>query len=827
MLAGILACAVCFLAVTGPVEQVWASSASEGSAAEEDGTTGKYVSDVFIAYGDTQEEAVEWLEANGWEPIKGNNDFNAGKSSSLDDDVVAAMGIKRTNKPENAITDMAVMNMGGGYSFPDYERLLNEKKAEINEFINNFLVVIQEFRDNYNGLGGKEGKARADLCYSLLNRLYDGDPADDYAVNDTGLPLGDLFLAKTMQEGNSSGGDLEQIILESCGVVVVTIERLLALGADTNGNTWLERLSELSGDAMTENLEKYIPEMEGQDLAPSAVTTLLNQYYGDTAKKLADQWDDVHQMMLDYEAYNDTNDLWQYDGESDKDYANRITAFFKDLEKEDVRKAGLESSAYQEQAALYTGLNQIPYEGAWGETLADFFNPADEMDLGTDVDAFLPMAAALSEGQRASMDILTLSSLLMVGFGDLQVYKKVLPDMSALFEKETTSVSCYTGVNRGAFRAGVALTSEAEMEKNMGNGDAFNELWDNWGIYSIVSYCGLLGGALMLVTGTYCYMKGIEFIYTANYVNNFLRKKQLVSLFGDLIKHLETIKTTVNPATKIVVSSIEEIDGLTVTQALEYTKAEQLRYSDEVAQFKKSFKSVGGRTFMVLGGILMLGGALLKAYQLYKYYDKTFTPIPRMIVDKSDIVTYLTDENGKPILDEKGNQRYTIEFNTYEYYVAVRCNRDPDHRVGDWQDGVEEYEEMGCGDVADLNVDQGQEWLALYTVKSKTKGDPILADSLILQYDNKNMPSGCTQNLHLFCFTFAADLADTAYCYNRDEGGLYFFWDTDTAAFATAPTASAFSAGKLALSGVAGLLIGIVGTILVMGRTRKKEKQKA
>ena len=35
-------------------------------------TAGKYVSDVFIAYGKTEEEAAKWLTDNGWEPVKGD-----------------------------------------------------------------------------------------------------------------------------------------------------------------------------------------------------------------------------------------------------------------------------------------------------------------------------------------------------------------------------------------------------------------------------------------------------------------------------------------------------------------------------------------------------------------------------------------------------------------------------------------------------------------------------------------------------------------------------------------------------------------------------------
>ena len=105
-------------------------------------------------------------------------------------------------------------------------------------------------------------------------------------------------------------------------------------------------------------------------------------------------------------------------------------------------------------------------------------------------------------------------------------------------------------------------------------------------------------------------------------------------------------------------------------------------------------------------------------------------------MDESDIVTYLTDDSGKPLLDEKGNQKKNIDFNTYEYYTAVKCNRPDVGEIGDWQDGVSDYKdpEHYCFDIADLNADMGQEWLALYTVKSSNKGDPLLADSLTLQF---------------------------------------------------------------------------------------------
>ena len=127
----ISAALTCAILLTSPVTMV--------KAAAED--HGKYISEVFIAYGSTEDEAKSWLTSHGWEPVEGN--FNAGK----DEKVAAVMGVKRTNDPNNANTDMAVMNMAGGYSFSDYEDLLEEKRSEISEMVNDFMPAIQEFRD--------------------------------------------------------------------------------------------------------------------------------------------------------------------------------------------------------------------------------------------------------------------------------------------------------------------------------------------------------------------------------------------------------------------------------------------------------------------------------------------------------------------------------------------------------------------------------------------------------------------------------------------------------------------------------------------------------
>ena len=761
---------------------------------------GKYVSDVYFAYAKTEEEAVQWLADNGWEPISGSNDFNAGKESSFDSAMAVAMGIKRTDNASEAITDMAVMNMKGGYSFPDYEALVQEKKTQIDEFINSFLPAIREYRANYNGEGSAVGKARADFAYTALNHFIDGDPNERYAANDTGMPLGDLLLQPLRQEGNEAGGDLQQILLESSGAAVLTIETLLGLAADTGNDTWVTRLSELSGDQLLENLEKYVPEAAGQNVSASVADQYLMQYFGDAARILADQWPDIHERLTWYEDYNNQNDLWMKDGETAEAYTERAESHFETLMKDQPETYDEIYQKYYSCYSLYNAMADVNYAGDWGETLCDFFNPGNNADYTGNVEAFLPFAAVLSEGQRASLSFLPLNTLLTAGLSSEEGITKVFNDSVNIWNS-TEPLSVYSGINRGIFRGGVALTNEALMEKNQGH-DPFADIIELRGVVNITCTAAVIVGLTAMCIG------GTLLITASTHVAPEVQAG--IAHYSFVIDdYLESLSVLSEESQADIIQSLNEAENALA------------RYENQASQTISGVQSVG-KIFTGIGGALLLGVACVKAYQLYEYYNVDFTAIPLMIVDEADIVSYTTDENG--------NELKNINFNQFAYYQAAQCNRQAVGQLSDWQSGVEKYAEWGCGDVADLNGDFGQEWLALYTVKNTAKGNPILADSLKLQYGNKEMPKGCTVGLHFFTMTNAVDLGDEAYSYNNDKHGVYFFWDSDANAVPAdaGATASAFSVGHLALAGACGLVLGLLIAYLIsLSKKKKKAAQGA
>ena len=735
--------------------------------------SGKYIKDVFVAYGKDKATADQWLKDHGWEPFA---DLNEGKVSNVMKDVVAVLGIKRTSDPNEAITDMATMNMLGDYSFDEYDKLVQEKKADIDEFIKSFIPALEEYRDNYNGKGSEGGKKRAQVTHDLLNKFFDGDPNGQYAVNDTGKPLGDLLLNKTKTEIGDNAynalsaekkqntADFQQIILESSGPAVLIVEQALALATDTAKTSWLDRLNGMTSKYLLKHIEEFAPEAKGQNLAASAVRTLLAAHFEDYSKKLAADWKGVREDILWYEAYCDTHELWQEDFEEDDAYSKRVETYFGNLKEESAERYKQEADRFHNIDCYYYAISNTNYSGEWGSTLYDFFNPEDEnADYSKKYDYFAPIAFALSDGQRASLEFLKLPSLLRVGIDSDSVMKADFPSVDEVFKnndgKEMESISIYSGINRGIFRKGVALTGDALDQKNKGK-DPYEKIWDETGIVSIISYATFGLSTVSIVTGAVLFAK-----------------------FKD-----------------VVVTIIDTDDVYIVMDG-----------GDPMAGTKQALGTTG-KWLMGIGGALMIVAAVIKAVQMYEFYNRTFTQIPTMIVDEADIVSYTPGENGKSIKH--------INFNQFAYYEVVKCNRQEVGLHKSAQKGVSRYVEWGCGDAADLNADIGKQWLALYVNRSPEKGNPILADSLTVQYKETKTPEGCNGYLHMFGVKDTpVKLDNIDFCYRADKGGLYLFWNSDAAAY----TSSAFSqGGVIAISAAGGVIAGALGAVAILLPKKKK-----
>jgi hypothetical protein len=130
-------------------------------------------------------------------------------------------------------------------------------------------------------------------------------------------------------------------------------------------------------------------------------------------------------------------DLWQQDGEDDAAYSDRLAAYFDNLlveadeEKQDVYVK--EQQDFYSGLSMYNGLQDFTYKGSWGNTMLDFFFPVEGKftDFAGDVKNFIGLTAALSDGQRASLDIISLRSMLLLGLGT----EESVTQISEIFDK--------------------------------------------------------------------------------------------------------------------------------------------------------------------------------------------------------------------------------------------------------------------------------------------------------------------------------------------------------------------------------------------------------
>ncbi|MBR0471022.1 MAG: hypothetical protein IJJ55_07385, partial [Clostridia bacterium] len=507
--------------------------------------------------------------------------------------------------------------------------------------------------------------------------------------------------------------------------------------------------------------------------------------------------------------------------------------YFDNLKEISETRYDEESARYATVTSYYTVLKDVDYAGAWGDKLYDFFRDEAQTGCGAKLNNFLPLAASLSSGQRAAMDFLSLPTLIKLGSKSDDVMKAEFPSISSVFKdsetgKELENISVYSGMNRAIFREGVALTSQALMRKNGGD-DPYEELWGEGGTVDIIFYSALAASIVTIAAGLALHIRAVRAIEAYNDAKNAIQllmaphETSVVIFERAITESLAELRLSSEIFVKRGPEAAKEYIEHYLAN-LEYQESALAESQEFVNKFENQINNLNkptmttlGRWVMGVGGVLLLASAALKFYQMSQFYNRTFTRIPLYIVHEDDIVKY--------DVDGEGNVVKTIDIDQYVYYEVVKCNRQAVGINKKAQTGVSDYASWGCGDAADLKCDIGKQWLALYVNKSREKGDPILADSIVVQYETGTMPEDCTGCLHAFTYTNAMDIGSDAYSYRNDKKGIYLFWKSDADAFMQ--TASTFNKGYLALAAFGGLAVGIVGTTVALYPKRKKNKANA
>ena len=202
-----------------------------------------YISEVYLSYGKTDEEAKQWLKDNDYIIVDQNlNEGSEGGVSWLglgSEKRSVYLGYKTTENSDEAITDMRAMNMNGDYSYEAYEKMLEAKGAEIRAFIGDLITALKEYRENYNAK-----KPNALIAHDNLNRFSDDD-SNDALMGDLLLkPIKEEMTEEEYNKAPKEHADMTTVMMQGNVQIVREMMTYLAYAADTSDTTWLQRLGD-------------------------------------------------------------------------------------------------------------------------------------------------------------------------------------------------------------------------------------------------------------------------------------------------------------------------------------------------------------------------------------------------------------------------------------------------------------------------------------------------------------------------------------------------------------------------------------------------------
>ena len=453
----------------------------------------QYISEVILSYGKTDEEAKNWLTQNGYKVVGQNlNEGGEGGSDAFSWLGLASekrsvfLGYKTTTDPNDAITDMKIMNMNGGYSYEAYEKVLADTAAEKEHFLQNIMAALSEYRENY-----RNGAVKAKIAHDNLNKFRD---------DDSGALMGDLLLNTLKTEDEAAWeadptqhADMVTILMQGNSTCVSEIMQNLAIAADTSDSSFVSRTvaggsrdrSKTNFDVFFEAFLEKRPEYTRDDAA-----TELMRLYDDDAKMFASSLIGLRNYLSNY-----TNSGLSVYAEKEE-----AEAYFAEHPLENA-------TTWAGAANLFAMLSQIHY-GDWSLINYLVYNDDDYLTNASWLDGYkefslpkraklYPFIAEMSAGQRALLEYTSMDKLLTVGLMDADTwgttYATVQDSKFGVTDFEPCSV--YAMVNRNDFKVGEIAVTNMAQGRQASVGEPMDE-----GLFGIgVSYltAGIFAGGIV------------------------------------------------------------------------------------------------------------------------------------------------------------------------------------------------------------------------------------------------------------------------------------------------------------------------------------------
>ena len=739
----------------------------------------EYLADLRLIYAEDYKEAAEILADSEFKEYKLlNENLNHGTG-----EIGVWLAYKTTTDIEDAITDIAVMQMDGGYNEGSYRDMIQKSEAEYLAMGEIYMQAVEYFAQAYD--------AEDFLAVSAYRQLNFYAGLDDYEED---------LLGELMVDGVLSSADLATMFFQGNSYVLKNVRSLLAMGVSYNedGKHYLEKVGE-SAAAM--NADPNVFANEGyEELAAVLVPTLT-----------------VFRDMFD-----------------------ELSAYEADMDFTDDEMTELELK-YVEYKAFAEMLRAVEY--LEGETLYAFVMRyrADESDYS----ALYPLVDALNEGQVALVKVSHYYDVVRYSMSDYP--EEMMNEEISKLEEEYSEnpFDIYAGVDRSIYDGVFALTSAAYRADAYTDGVSLAQaMFGNgaWMMTTVQFLAAPLGAGLSAyaIKRTMQHMddsknallQAQEAADDASFMLGRAMKTAENNVGAELfqgytIPGQDPAATTLDDIISNILSNADPekydqamLQGMdfglkfrelsseaymgniklsdSENRVLEYARIKIEKARNHVAENPPQPELMGGVSTvskLFTGALYVLGGAALIysvvsiTMQIYDYYHPAYDAIPMAMVD---------------LIDTEDGDRYI------KYDVVCEAVAKPD----------------GSYAAADLNAFEAQRWNALYYTKSYEAGKPLLADEFIISTVS-NVPAKNHMPVHRFGEVVCYNL--NKYNFNDDQSIYLSIKQSENQKSAVADVpgvvGSLFSTGYYFLAAGIGLMVGVGGTIGAQAVVKKKKSK--
>ena len=351
--------------------------------------TAEFLSELHMAQASTADEAKRMLTEAGYKVIDKNLNPNGGDAVYL--------GYKTSTNVEDAITDISVMNMNGGYSITDYDVILEESLREYKDMIQYFRTAANEFAENY-----KAGTKEAKLAYRQLNYYY-------VEQNKEKVYMGDYML-----NFPSTDDEFADVLFKGNWHILGNIRTLLAMGVGDSESTLADRISAITNDE----------------------SVYLKEEHYNNAKTLYQTYVGVDQDLKEIEAT-----------------VAEIKAETNLSEEQKETLIVAEQAIAAKYIAFELALESLPYKNS---TYGEYLEANPEI---TDYSVFYPIIEAMTPGQRALVPFGQSISLIIYD-AIAKADEDIEAELQEV-ENEFTPISVYLGTDLSIFDGSFAVTTDA------------------------------------------------------------------------------------------------------------------------------------------------------------------------------------------------------------------------------------------------------------------------------------------------------------------------------------------------------------------------------